>query len=526
MTYRLLPLFRFIGCLSFLFLCGLIGRDTLSVSWPGSIPAATLPNVIIIYADDLGYGDLSCYGNKRIKTPNCDRLATEGLRFLNGYATSATCTPSRYSLLTGEYAWRQQGTGIAPGNASLIIRPGRSTLPGVMQAAGYQTSVVGKWHLGLGGADGPDWNGDIKPGPLELGFTESFIMAATGDRVPCVYVQNHRVVGLDPNDPIQVNYRQKVGTEPTGKENPDQLRMKHSHGHDMTIINGVGRIGWMTGGKAARWKDEDMADIFTQKALQFIEKNQKAPFFLYLATHDVHVPRIPHPRFVGKSGMGPRGDAILEFDWTVGEVLKTLDRLKLDKNTLVILSSDNGPVVDDGYQDEAVEKLGNHKPAGALRGGKYSAFEAGTRVPLLVRWPGQVKPGVSDSPVSQIDFLADFAALTGQTFNRADAPDSQNELDALLGRDLAKPQSQRGRAEIVEHAGTWSLVQGPWKYIEPSNRIPYQKDTNTELGNAPKPQLYNLADDIGERRNVAEKYPERVSQMRERLSQIRNRQSQ
>jgi arylsulfatase A-like enzyme len=478
------------------------------------------PNVVIIYADDIGYGDLSCYGTSKVKTPNVDRLASQGLRFKNAYATSATCTPSRFSLMTGEYAWRQKGTGVAPGNASLIIAPGRSTLPGVFKDAGYQTGAVGKWHLGLGGPEGPAWNNDLKPGPLELGFTYNYIMAATGDRVPCVYVENHRVVNLDPKDPIQVDYKQKIGDWPTGSENPDKLKMKHSHGHDMTIVNGIGRIGWMTGGKSALWKDEDMADVFTSKAVKFIETNQKNPFFLYFATHDIHVPRVPHPRFVGKSGLGARGDALLEFDWEVGEVLKTLDRLGLSKNTLVILSSDNGPVVDDGYQDQAVEKLGDHKPGGPFRGGKYSAFEAGTRVPLIVRWPGQVNVGVSEAPISQVDFLADFAALLKQSYNKADALDSENQLNALLGRD------QTGRAFIVEHAGTWSLVQGNWKYIEPSKGQAYAKFTNTELGNDPTPQLYNLSNDLGERKNVANQYPDRVQQMKQQLDIIRSKETQ
>jgi len=488
------------------------------------------PNVVLIYADDIGYGDLGCYGTSQVKTPNVDRLASQGLRFKNAHTTSATCTPSRFSLMTGEYAWRQKGTGVAPGNASLIIRPGRATLPGVFKAAGYQTGAVGKWHLGLGGPEGPDWNGELSPGPLEIGFTYSYIMAATGDRVPCVYVENHRVVGLDPNDPIKVDYNQKIGDWPTGSENPDKLTMKHSHGHDMTIVNGVGRIGWMTGGTAALWKDEDMADVFTSKAVQFIEQNQKnrasiQPFFLYFATHDIHVPRVPHPRFVGKSGLGPRGDALLEFDWEVGEILKTLDRLDLSKNTMVILSSDNGPVIDDGYQDQAIKKLGNHKPAGPLRGGKYSAFEAGTRVPLLVRWPGQVKIGVSETPISQVDFLADFAALLSQTYNKADAMDSENQLNALLGRDPV------GRSVIVEHAGTWSLVQkkpneARWKYIEPSNGPGYNKLTHMELGNNSMPQLYNLDDDIGEKNNVAERHPDRVQQMKQELDKIRNKEDQ
>ena len=508
---------------------GLFLLGTAAFSQPVT-RSAQRPSVVLIYADDIGYGDLSCYGDARVKTPNVDRLASQGLRFTNAYATSATCTPSRFSLLTGEYAWRQKGTGVAPGNASLIIRPGRSTLPGVFKAAGYQTGAVGKWHLGLGGPEGPNWNGELKPGPLELGFTHSYIMAATGDRVPCVYVENHRVVNLDPKDPIQVDYKQKIGNEPTGRENPELLKMKYSHGHDMTIVNGVSRIGWMTGGKSALWKDEDMADVFTNQAVRFIETNQKKPFFLYFATHDIHVPRMPHPRFVGKSGLGPRGDALLEFDWAVGEILKTLDRLGIASNTMVVLSSDNGPVVDDGYQDEAVEKLQNHKPAGPLRGGKYSAFEGGTRVPLLVRWPGQVKTGVSDAPVSQVDFLADFAALLGQPYNASDASDSENQLAALLGRDPV------GRSVIVEHAGTWSLVENKskspgqpatrWKYIEPNDKQAYSKFTNTEMGNNAQSQLYDLTGDEGERNNVADQYPELVQQMSQKLKQIQAKESQ
>ncbi len=363
------------------------------------------PNIVLILADDLGYGDVGCYGATKIPTPNMDRLAHEGLRFTDAHATSATCTPSRYALLTGEYPWRKKGTGILPGNASLIIPTNHITLPGILQQARYRTGVVGKWHLGLGGPGGADWNGLIAPGPLEIGFDYCFIMAATGDRVPCVYIEDHRVVGLDPADPIQVSYGKPIGDEPTGKQYPELLRMRLTAGHDGTIINGIGRIGFMTGGKAARWKDEDMADTFTKQAVRFIERNTNQPFFLYFATHDPHVPRVPHPRFLGKSGCGVRGDVIVQLDWCVGEVLAALDRLHLATNTLVILSSDNGPVLDDGYADGAVRDLNGHKPAGPLRGGKYSIYEGGTRVPFLVRWPGRVKPGLSDALICQVDLL-------------------------------------------------------------------------------------------------------------------------
>ncbi len=480
--------------------------------------AAQQPNIVLIYADDLGYGDVSAYGAKTIQTPNMDRIAKEGLRFNSGYATSATCTPSRYSLLTGEYAWRQKGTGILPGSAALIIKPGRTTLPAILQKAGYQTGVVGKWHLGLGD-NTLDWNGEIKPGPLEIGFNYSYIMAATGDRVPCVYVENHRVVGLDPKDPIEVSYGKPIEGVPTGKANPELLtKQKPSHGHDMSVVNGISRIGYMKGGKSALWTDEDMADVFTGKAVQFIEKNKAKPFFLFFALHDPHVPRVPHPRFVGKSGMGPRGDAIIQADWCTGEILKALEKLKLTENTIVILSSDNGPVIDDGYHDDAVKLLGNHKPSGPFRGGKYSKFEAGTRVPFLVRWPAKIKPGVSEALVSQVDLLASFAALTGQQPNKAESPDSQNILAALIG------ESKTGREHIVEHGNGLALRVGNWKYIEPSKGPKVNKNTNTEMGNDEAPQLYDLGKDVGEKKNLAVENPEKVKEMQAALERVRNAQ--
>jgi arylsulfatase A-like enzyme len=459
-----------------------------------AVPAK--PNIVIILADDLGFGDTGCYGATRIPTPNVDRLGREGLRFTDAHATSATCTPSRYALMTGEYPWRKKGTGILPGNAPLIIDPRRATLASLLRQAGYRTGAVGKWHLGLGGPGGADWNGEIKPGPNELGFDYSFIMAATGDRVPCVYIENHHVVGLDPKDPIHVSYDQPLGDEPTGKQHPELLKMGLSFGHDGTIIDGISRIGFMTGGQAARWKDEDKADVLTGKAVEFIKQSPNEPFFLYFATHDPHVPRVPHPRFVGKSGCGLRGDVIVEFDWCVGEILATLDALKLASNTMVILTSDNGPVLNDGYADGAVENLNGHKPSGPLRGGKYSVYEAGTRVPFIVRWPGRVRPGVSDALVCLIDLPASFAALAGQKIPLGDAPDSINVLPALLG------DTKSGRDKLVEHDGETMLGfrDGLWKLIEPDRRA--------KAKYARQGELYDLGQDLGETNNLSPAQPE------------------
>jgi len=473
--------------------------------------AARLPNIVYMYADDLGYGDVSCYGAKRVTTPNIDRMAAGGVRFTNAHSPSATCTPSRYALMTGEYAWRHEGTGILPGDASLIIQPGRYTLPAMLQRAGYETGAVGKWHLGLGSGN-LDWNGDIRPGPLEVGFDYSFIFPATGDRVPCVYVENRRVVGLDPKDPIVVNYQRNIGAEPTGKDNPELLRMHPSQGHADSIVNGVSRIGFMSGGKSARWVDEDMADVLTGKAVSFIERRKARPFFLYFSTHDIHVPRLPNRRFVGKTPMGPRGDAIMQLDWCVGRVMDTLERLGLTNDTLFLFSSDNGPVVDDGYRDQAVENLGDHKPAGPWRGGKYSAYDGGTRVPFIARWPGRLKPGVSNALVDQVDLLSSLAALTGQKVPADAAPDSFNVLPALLG------QSKRARDHVVEHARALSLIVGDWKAIRPSAGP--KLNAGNETGNDPQPQLFHLTEDPGEKNNLAAKYPDKVKELLARLAQI------
>ncbi len=469
---------------------------------PATLHAADKPNVIVIMADDLGYGDTSCYGATALKTPNIDRLAAEGLRFTSGYCSASTCTPTRYSLLTGTYAFRKKGTGIAPPNGKLTIDPETTTLPDLAKKAGYHTAVIGKWHLGLGDKNGPDWNGEIKPGPLEIGFDHAFLLPTTNDRVPQVYVENHRVLGLDPKDPLWVGDEIPAKDHPTGVSHRGMLKMDWSHGHNGTIHNGISRIGFYTGGHAARFRDEDLADKWIEKSNAWIEAHHDKPFFLFFAAHDIHVPRMPHERFQGKSGLGFRGDSILQFDWCVGELMKTLERIKIAENTLVILCSDNGPVLDDGYKDGAVEKLGDHKPSGPLRGGKYSVYEGGTRTPFIASWKGKIRPGVSDEVVCTIDIAASFAALTGTPLPENEFLDSFDLSDVLLGKPDAK-----GREHLIQQdngSGKFGYRVGPWKLVSSG-------------GKAQKFELFDLAKDPSEKSDVIKGNPEVAEKMKERL---------
>ncbi|MDT0552691.1 sulfatase family protein [Urechidicola vernalis] len=473
------------------------------------------PNIVVIYADDLGYGDVSSYGSTELITPNFDRIANEGIRFTNGYASSPTCTPSRFALLSGKYPFRTQRARVLPGNAPLLFELGNQTLPSMLHDAGYFTGVVGKWHLGLGG-ENLDWNQEIKPGPLEIGFDYSYIMASTNDRVPSVYVENHNIVGLDPNDPIEVSYKKNFEGEPTGKENPELLKVHPSHGHDMSIHNGISRIGYMRGGKDALFIDEDMSDDFLRESKKYINDHKDEPFFLFYSLHQPHVPRIPHPRFAGKSGLGPRGDVILEADWAVGQFLDELDRLGLTENTIIVFSSDNGPVLDDGYHDDAVTKNGTHTPRGGLRGGKYSLFDAGTHVPFMVRWPGTIKPGVSDALVCQVDFTASFAALTGQENS---TPDSENVLDAFLGK------SDKGRNSLLlGQSNITSFIKGDYVLIPPHKGGKMtNKWVNIETGRNKNVQLYNLKTDRNQQNNIAKDNPEMVEAMLAEIESIKSK---
>ncbi len=474
------------------------------------------PNIVIIYVDDLGYGDLSCYGATAVQTPNVDKLAQGGVLFSDGHCSAATCTPSRYSLLTGRYAFRKNAA-VLPGDAPLLISTNTPTLPGMLQKNGYKTAVIGKWHLGLGDGD-VDWNGKVAPGPLEIGFDYSYLIPSTGDRVPSVLLENHRVVGLDQEDPIKISYKKKIGNDPTGIENPELLRYPSDEFHGKTIVNGVSRIGYMSGGNSARFRDETVPYQMLNKARLFIDENQEQPFFLYFSFHDIHVPRLPDARFAGSTEMGVRGDAIVQMDYITGELIKHLEKRGLSENTIIVFSSDNGPVLDDGYSDQAVALLGKHKPTGPFRGNKYSAYEAGTRVPTIMYWPGTIQTRKSDALLTQTDLYASIAELLGHQLSENEAPDSYAMWNTFAG------ESTKGREFMLEESVTLSLRYGDYKYIHPTKKkASWIKDEkNIESGTSTKPQLFDLSKDIGERKNIAAKKSRLLKKMQAEIERIIN----
>ena len=479
-------------------------------------PAA--PRAILLFmADDLGYNDTTaCGSGGGVPCPNVQRLADQGLLFTDAHSTNSVCTPSRYSLLTGQYAWRQRGTGILPGDAALIIpTPDKAaTLGTLMQQAGYRTAAIGKWHLGLG-RGGVDWNKPISPSPADIGFDYSFIMAATGDRVPCVYVENGRVRNLDPQDPLRVNYRGKVYPgEKTARSHPELLKpwgRPSDKQHACTIIDGISRIGHMSGGSAALWKDQDIADDITKAGEDFIAGSAGKPIFLYFCTNDIHVPRDPHARFRGKSHLGIRGDVTLQMDDSLGRLITALEENGYKpEETLIIFTSDNGPVIADGYEDGAREACAGHQPAAPWRGGKYSFFEGGTRVPFIVSWPGTIAPGTNAALMCQMDIGRTLAGLCGIEVPEGSMRDSQNHLPALLGR------SDRGRSELVTQAcegHRYALRSGQFKYIPDFGRGRADRQGRGE-------QLYDLRTDPAEQHNLAPKKPGKTAELRTRLGEL------
>lgn len=471
--------------------------------------APARPNLVVILADDLGYGDLGCYGATKVKTPHMDRLGREGMRFLDAHSPHSVCTPTRYGLLTGRYCWRTwaQSRGVWA-NDPLLIDTRRLTLPGLLQSAGYRTACVGKWHLGFGSPEtpgwddqnGPDYNRRLAPGPLEVGFDYFFGIPHVG-QLPHIYIQNHRVVGLRPDDPLRIvldprsrrrtSFRERIGAPPAHR---------------------------FEGGRSARYRHEDVAVTLTDKAVAWIESQPGEPFFLYFAHRNVHAPLRPHPRFRGTSEIGVYGDFINELDWSVGRVLDALDRRGFAKNTLLIVSSDNG-AVQMGHQPADVVDYRGHKANGPWRGQKTEVYEGGHRVPLIARWPGHVAPGSkSNDLVALTDLLATVAELLGETLPDDAGEDSFSFLHVLEGR---RPAGAVRRAIVHDsNLGAMAVRQDSWKLItiQGGGGIGWSK--NQKNPEKPPGQLYNLADDPAERDNLYEKRPEIVARLTRLLHKI------
>ncbi|VGO19405.1 sulfatase family protein [Pontiella sulfatireligans] len=472
----------------------------------GAVIAEQSPNIVLIFTDDLGYGDLSCYGATKLKTPNIDKLAVEGRRFTDAHSASAVCTPSRYALLTGDYPHRRNLRSPVFLKSGLVIDAERQTLADVIKEAGYATACIGKWHLGFGEKT-PDWNGELKPGPLELGFDYYFGVPTVNSHPPFVYVENHRVVGLLPEDPFV--YGKKAKTQ----EIHEKMRLDEIGGADASH---------------ALYDDYFVGTKLTEKAVEWIKARKKKPFFLYLATTNIHHPFTPAPRFQGTSECGLYGDFVHELDWIVGEVMKTLEEQGVADNTLVIFTSDNGGMFNVTAQD--AWDVGHHLN-GELLGFKFGAWEGGHRVPFIAKWPGKIEAGsVSKQLVCNVDMVATIAALTGVEIQEGQARDSVNMLPALLGTPA---ESVRKDLVIAPNKlNCLSVRKGKWMYIGGKGSggfngtrrgvhsfagpaaITYAGYTNSDIANgkikkgAPSAQLYNLEKDPQQTTNLYREYPE------------------
>lgn len=460
------------------------------------------PNIVFILADDLGYGDAGCYGATKVKTPAIDRLAQQGRLFTDAHSPCAVCTPTRYAIITGREYYRIGRKW----NRDCLVEPERTTIASLCKSAGYATALVGKWHLGYGVKE-PDWNGDLKPGPLECGFDSFFGTAMTHNEPPQVLVNNHRVVGLDPNVPIKI-----LPAQPP----------KFPH-------------GVLQGGKSALVKHDELCALHTEKAVKFIEQNKERPFFLYYGTMNVHVPITPGKRFQGSSGIGAHGDYIQELDWAVGEVLGTLDRLGLAEKTLVFFTSDNGGVL---HRDAV--KAG-HFANGDLLGQKTDVWEGGHRVPFIARWPGRIPAGTRAGDfVVLTDMLATFAEVLGRDLGPDEGPDSFNALPALFDTPGRKPvrtfATFIGTGGLGVREGKWLFfpkhgsggfstdLTGPWMQPWKIGRKTGDYTADGQLKpDAPPGQLYDLEKDSAETTNLYNAHPDIVKRLGGLLTELRKK---
>ena len=494
----------------------------LECSQPAVSSEDERPNVIIINADDLGYGDVGAYGATMVETPHMDRLAVEGKMFTDFHSASAVCSPSRYALLTGTYPARADLYGAIFLRAPLQVDTSQVTIAKVMKKAGYATAAIGKWHLGFGEKRPVDWNKPLKPGPLELGFDYYFGVPVLNSHPPFVFVENHHVIGYNPDDPFV------YGKNAETRWFPEKF--------------GLSDIG---GAREAhfRYDDRMTGTTLKNKALEYIKQPRDKPFFLYLATTNIHHPFTPAPRFIGTSEAGRYGDFIHELDWMVGEILNTLDEKGLTENTLVILTSDNGGMLNRGGQDAYAA---GHRMNGRLMGFKFDAWEGGHRVPFIIRWPGKVPAGeVSGELASNVDLLATLAALVGQNEMAKEARDSYNMLPALTG-----DPNQPIREQLIIAPNSrrhLSIRKGPWMYIPAQGgggfraenvgdhtfggppAFPFTGQVNSDIvdgkirKDAPPAQLYNLENDPTQDHNLYNQHPGVVEELQQLLEETINK---
>lgn len=450
----------------------------------------TRPNIIFIMADDLGYGDLGCYGATKIPTPNIDRIAAEGMRFSDAHASSAVCTPSRYSVLTGRYCWRSPlKEGVLWGFSPPLIEADRLTVAGFLKQQGYTTAAIGKWHLGLDWTttDGslPEPKGDgrninyrapLTRGPNDLGFDYSFNIPASLDMAPYCFIENGQVVDIPTVEKDPYNPQQRPGLMPPG------------------------------------WRDEDVDVTFAEKAVSWLEQvgAEERPFFLYLTPSAPHRPCMPPAFIKGASRAGLRGDMIALFDWLVGQIDETLRLLDLVDETLLIVTSDNGAQLTDYYGN-----TWDHKTNGDLRGQKADIWDGGHREPFIVRWPGVVAAGSSSEQLVCLgDLLATSAAITGGALPLDAGQDSCSILPALRGEE------QTVRESLIHHSadGMFAIRRGPWKLIEALGSGGFSAPARREPEpGGPTGQLYNLSDDPAEQHNLWQERPQVVAELQAEL---------
>lgn len=455
------------------------------------------PNIVLILADDLGYGDVGCYNpESKIPTPNIDRLAREGIRFTDAHSTSAVCTPTRYSVLTGRYCWRTHlKQGVITSFDPLLIEPGRVTIASMLKEQGYATVCIGKWHLGFGTQSPIDYSQALKPGPLEVGFDYFFGIPSSLHSWPRCYVRNHHVVGELKGPKVNQWY---------------------------------GKLGQAT----EDWDTTQCGLVLTQEAVDAIGRHARSqsnqPLFLFYSSQAPHRPCWPPALVRGKSQAGPRGDMCFEVDWTVGEIRKALARHGLLDNTLIIFASDNGaiPGTQQGSANQSRSwKLYGHKSCGLWRGYKTQIWEGGHRVPFIARWPGRINPNTQNhQTMSLVDLLATCAGIVGYSLPTNAGEDSYNLLPALLGQ--VRGRSLREATICHGMLGMYAIMQGPWKLIDGLGGDG-EKDRE-HIGVQAKPveghpegQLYHLLDDPAEQVNLWNRHPEVVERLRALLDRYK-----